>query len=155
MRLLDHFLGSFVAMEDLVETLTRGNVAEVKVLLASVAMALAVYQLVLIAVGYGKLRPRFLRAGPASAAHRAAGDAIALLMLITGVMCLAVYGFEDEAGGAHMVAGTALLAVLAFKVSVVRRDFGLGRYLPVLGLSVFLLLAVTWASSAGALLADR
>jgi hypothetical protein len=54
-----------------------------------------------------------------------------------------------------MVAGTALLAVLALKVSVVRRDFGLGRYLPVLGLSVFLLLAVTWATSAGALLAER
>jgi hypothetical protein len=141
-------------MEDVVETLTRGNVAEVKVLLASIAMALAVYQLVLIAVGYGKLRPPFLRARPASAAHRAAGDAIALLMLITGVMCLSVYGFEDEAG-VHAVAGSALLAVLALKVSVVRRDFGLGRYLPLLGISVFLFLAVTWASSAGALLADR
>jgi hypothetical protein len=32
-------------MEDLVEPLTRGNVAEVKVLLASIALALAVYQL--------------------------------------------------------------------------------------------------------------
>ena len=141
-------------MEDVVETLTRGNVAEVKVLLASIAMALAVYQLVLIAVGYGKLRPRFLRARAASATHRAAGDAIALLMLVTGVMCLSVYGFEDGAA-VHMVAGSVLLAVLAFKIAVVRRDFGLGRYLPVLGISVFLLLAVTWASSAGALLADR
>jgi hypothetical protein len=152
--LFDRFPGYGVGMEDVVETLTRGNVAEVKVLLASIAMALAVYQLVLIAVGYGKLRPRFLRAGAAAAAHRAAGDAIALLMLITGVMCLSVYGIEDEAG-IHMVAGSVLLAVLALKVAVVRRDFGLGRYLPVLGLSVFMLLAVTWASSAGALLADR
>ena len=141
-------------MEDVVETLTRGNVAEVKVLLASIAMALAVYQLVLIAVGYGRLRPRFLRARAASATHRAVGDAIALLMLITGVMCLSVYGLEDEAG-IHMVAASVLLGVLALKIAVVRRDFGLGRYLPVLGISVFLLLAVTWASSAGALLADR
>jgi hypothetical protein len=153
-RLFDRFPGYGVGMEHVVETLTRGNVAEVKVLLASIAMALAVYQLVLIAVGYGKLRPRFLRAGAAAAAHRAAGDAIALLMLITGVMCLSVYGIEDEAG-VHMVAGSVLLAVLALKIAVVRRDFGLGRYLPVLGLSVFMLLAVTWASSAGALLADR
>jgi hypothetical protein len=139
-------------MEDIVETLTRGNVAEVKILLASIAMALALYQLVLIAVGYGKLRPRYLRARAASAAHRAAGDAIALLMLITGVMCLSVYGFEDEAG-VHMVAGSVLLAVLALKIAVVRRDFGLGRYLPVLGLSVFALLCVTWLTSAGAVLA--
>lgn len=141
-------------MEDLVETLTRGNVTEVKVLLASVALALAVFQLVLIAVGYGKLRPRFLGPAPAAATHRAAGDTIALLLLIVGVMCLSVYGFEDDAT-VHIVAGSALLAVLALKIAVVRRDFGLGRLLPVLGISVFMLLAVTWASSAGSVLADR
>jgi hypothetical protein len=56
-------------LEDLIDTLTRGNVTEVKVLLASVALALAVYQLVLIAVGYGKLRPPFLGAGPATRTH--------------------------------------------------------------------------------------
>jgi hypothetical protein len=32
-------------VEDLVDTLTRGNPTEVKVVLASVALALAVYQL--------------------------------------------------------------------------------------------------------------
>jgi hypothetical protein len=53
------------------------------------------------------------------------------------------------------MAGSALLAVLALKISVVRRGFGLGRFLPVLGLSVLILLAVTWASSAGSLLAGR
>ena len=136
-------------MEDLVESLTRGNVAEVQVLLAAVALALAVYQLVVIAVAYGKLKLRFLDPAPASAAHRAVGDTIALLLVCTGVMCVSVYGFE----GAHGVAGTALLAVLAVKVSVVRRDFGLGRFLPLLGVSVFLLLCVTWATSAGGFLA--
>jgi hypothetical protein len=35
-------------LEDLVESVTRGNVTEVKVVLASVVLALAVYQLVLI-----------------------------------------------------------------------------------------------------------
>ncbi len=139
-------------MEDLIETLTRGNVAEVKVLLASIALALAVYQLVMAAVGYGRLRVGPLRAGPAFAAHRAVGDAIALVMLITGVMCLSVYGYEDDARG-HAIAGTALLAILAFKVSVVRRDFGLGRRLPVLGLTVFALLVVTWSTSAAGVLA--
>ena len=42
-------------VEDLVERLARGK---------------------LIAVGYGKLRPAFLGAGPASKAHRASGDTI-------------------------------------------------------------------------------
>jgi hypothetical protein len=100
-------------------------------------------------VAFGKVRLPFLAAPPASAAHRAVGDTIALLLLCTGVMCLSVYGFE----GAHAVAGSALLAVLALKIAVVRRDFGLGRYLPVLGVTVFLLLCVTWATSAGEFLA--
>ena len=69
-------------LEDLIETLTPGNATEVKVLLASVALALAVYQLFLIAVGYGKLRPPFLAAAPASSAHRAVGDTIAVLLVL-------------------------------------------------------------------------
>jgi hypothetical protein len=139
-------------MEDLVESLTRGNVTEVKVLLASVALGLACYQLAVIAVGYGRVRVPFLAPPPAFAAHRAVGDTIALLLLCTGVMCLSVYGFDDDARG-HAVAGSALIAVLALKVAVVRRDFGLGRFLPVLGITVFALLSVTWATSAGSFLA--
>ena len=139
-------------MEDLVETLTRGNTAEVKVLLASIALALGVYQLTVIAVGYGRLRVPFLAPPPALAAHRAVGDTIALLLLCTGIMCLSVYGFEDDRA-AHAYAGTALLSVLALKVIVVRRDYGLGRFLPLLGGTVFALLALTWATSAGDFLA--
>src|SRR3712207_784074 len=119
-------------MEDLVETLTRGNVTEVKVLLASVALALAAYQLLTIAVGYGRLRLPFLAARPASRTLRAVRVTIALLLLCTGVMRVGVHGVEDDAAG-HAIAGSALLAVLAGKVSVVRRDFGLGRFLPVVG----------------------
>ncbi len=40
-------------MEELLQTLTGGNVTEVKVVLASIVAALAVYQIVLITVGYG------------------------------------------------------------------------------------------------------
>jgi hypothetical protein len=138
-------------MEDLVEGLMRDNVAEVKVVLASVALALAVYQLVLIAVGYGKLRPPFLAARPASSAHRAIGDTIAFLLIVVGVTCLSVYGYDDDET-VHAAAGTALLAVLTLKVAVVRRGLGLGRALPLLGGTVFALLAVTWASSAGGFL---
>ena len=141
-------------MEDLVESLTRGNVTEVKVVLASVVMALACYQLVLIAVGYGKLRPAFLAARPASAAHRAAGDAIAVLLAVVAAdvpVLLRLRGRCDGARGG----GQRAPPVLALKIAVIRRWHGLGRYLPVLGLTVFVLLAVTWASSAGSFLADR
>jgi Family of unknown function (DUF6529) len=63
-------------------------------------------------------------------------------------------GFEDEQS-LHVIAAIALLAVLALKVLVVRRLHFLGRFLPIIGLSVFVLLAVTWASSAGDFLASR
>jgi Family of unknown function (DUF6529) len=140
-------------VEDLVESLTRGNPTEVKVVLASVAFALAAYQLVLIAVGYGKLRPSFLAPRPASAAHRASGDAIVVILVVVAVMCVSVFGFEDDAV-LHIAAGSALLAVLALKVAVLRRWHRAGRFLPLLGTSVFILLGLTWLSSAGSFLAD-
>lgn len=139
-------------MEDLVDTITRGNATEVKVLLASVALALAIYQLVLIAVGYGKLRPRFLAAPVASEAHRAVGDTIAVLLVVTALMCVGYFGFEDDAS-LHVIAAIALLAVLALKVVVVRWWSSLSRLLPALGVSVWLLLALTWLTSAGDFLA--
>ena len=139
-------------MEDLIDSLTRGNPTEVKVLLASVALALAVYQLVLISVGYGKLRLPFLGARPASRAHRAVGDTIAALLVVTAVMCVGYFGFEGDAA-AHMVAAVALLSVLAVKIAVIRRWHAVSRFLPALGISVWLLLALTWLTSAGDFLA--
>ncbi len=139
-------------VEDLIEALTRGNATEVKVVLASVALALAVYQLVLISVGYGKLRPRFLAPRPASAAHRAVGDTIAVVLVVVALMCVGYFGVEDGAA-LHVAAAIALLSVLALKVAVVRRWHALGRFLPALGISVWLLLALTWLTSAGDFLA--
>ena len=121
-------------------------------LLASVALALAVYQLVLISVGYGKLRPPFLEARPAARAHRAVGDTIAVLLVVTAFMCVGYFGFEDDAT-LHVAAGVGLLAILALKIVVVRWWHSLGRLLPGLGISVWLLLALTWVTSAGDFLA--
>jgi uncharacterized protein DUF6529 len=139
-------------MEDLVERLARGNVTEVKVVLTSVVLALAAYQLVLIAVGYGKLRPRFLGAAPAAKAHRASGDAIVVLIAVTALMCVSYFGLED--GAFHAVSGAALIAVLALKVVVIRWWHAAGRFLPALGLTAFVLLAATWLSTAGTFLAE-
>ncbi|HYP54690.1 MAG TPA: DUF6529 family protein [Solirubrobacterales bacterium] len=140
-------------MERLVEDIARGNVAEVKVVLASVALALAVYQLALAAVAYERLRPRFLASAVASWAHRASGDVILLLVAAVATACVSYYGFED--GGAHAIAACVLLAVLAAKVVAVRVGGRLGRLLPLLGLSLFAALAVTWLTSAGDFLGVR
>ena len=45
--------------------------------------------------------------------------------------------------------------MLALKIAVLRRWHSLGRYLPLLGLSAFTLLAITWATTAGSFLAER
>jgi small-conductance mechanosensitive channel len=140
-------------VEDLIDTLTRGNPTEVKVVLASVALSLAVYQLVLIAVGYGKLRPPFLAARPAAAAHRAVGDTIVVVLVVVALMCVGYFGLEDDAA-LHIAAAIALLSVLALKIVVLRWWHSMGRFLPALGISVWLLLALTWLTSAGDFLAN-
>ena len=136
-------------MEEFVLDVTNGNVAEVKVILASVVAALAIYQLALAAVGYGKVRIPFLANPAALRAHRAIGDTILVLAFVTAGMCLSVYGFEDD-GGIHAVAGAIVLGVLVLKTGIVRSDsLRIGRLLPPLGIAVFVLFMITWATSAG------
>ena len=136
-------------MEEFVIDLTNGNVAEVKVLLATVIAALAIYQLFLAAVGYGVIRIPFLANPAALRGHRAIGDTIFALAVITGAMCLGVYGFEED-GGVHAIAGAAVIGVLLVKTLVVRSSsLRIGRLLPPLGIAVFFLFVLTWGTSAG------
>jgi Family of unknown function (DUF6529) len=134
-------------VEQLIDEVTRGNVTEVKVVLATVILALAIYQLLLAAVAYGWVRLPFLEAETASWTHRASGDAIVVLAILVATACLARYGFED--GGAHAVFGCALLGLLVLKVLVVRGGGRLSRLLPLIGASVFVLFGLTWLTSAG------
>jgi hypothetical protein len=134
-------------MEELLLNLTRGNVPEVKIVLASVVALLAAYQVGLMAVGYVKLRLPFLKPLPASKAHRAIGDSIVAVTITVAIMCIGYFGFEDDAA-VHILLACALLAVLAFKILVVRRLHRLNRLLPTLGISVFLLFWATWFSAA-------
>jgi Family of unknown function (DUF6529) len=145
-------------VEDLVEDLTRGNVTEVKVALASIVAALALYQVALMAVGYGKLRLPFLGGGPASRAHRAIGDALVVIIVVVALMCIAYFGVEeveDTRGLLHVIAAIALLSAVALKIVVVRWWHGMGRFLPYIGGSLLLLVAVTWITSAGDFFASR
>jgi hypothetical protein len=129
--------------------LVQGNPTEVKVVLASVATALALYQVVLAAIGYRRLR--VIDAEPAFMTHRASGDTIAVLLIVVAIMCLSYFELEDSAF--HAVTGFLLLVVLAVKVVVIRWWHSAGRFLPVLGITVLGLLVATWASTAGAFLA--
>lgn len=134
-------------MEDVIETLTRGNVTEVKVVLATVLVALAVYQLVLAAVSYGKVRPRLLESGPATWAHRASGDTIIVLAVLVAVACISFYGWDE--GGAHAVLGCLVLGALALKVLAVRIGGSSSPLLPWIGIALFGLFVATWWTSAG------
>lgn len=142
-------------MEDFVEALTRDNVSEVKVVLASVVTALAIYQVLLMAVGYGKVRLPFLKARPASFAHRASGDTIVLITLLIAFMCLSYFGWDDSShsddrsSALHAVAGILLIGVLGLKIVVIRWWHRMGRFLPALGMTVLVLFLVTWFGSVG------
>jgi Family of unknown function (DUF6529) len=134
-------------VEGLIEELTRGNVTEVKVVLASVIVALAVYQLVLASVSYGKVRPRFLESGPATWAHRALGDTILVLAVLVALACIGFYGWEE--GGAHAIFGCLVLGALALKVLAVRIGGSSSPLLPWIGIALFGLFIATWWTSAG------
>jgi hypothetical protein len=134
-------------LEELLISLTRGNVSEVKIVLATALALLAVYQVGLMAVGYGKLRLPFLGPVSASRAHRAIGDSIVAVTLTVALMCIVYFGFDDD-GAVHIVLALALLAVLGFKILVIRRLRQFDRWLPALGISVLLLFWATWFSAA-------
>jgi len=138
-------------VEDFVVDITRGNPGSVKTVLASVVLALALYQVILAAIGYRKLR--VIDAKPAFFTHRASGDVIAVLVVIVALMCLSVFGFEDDYM-LHITAACLALIVLAIKVAVVRSGVG-SRFLPLLGVTLFTLLAITWFTVAPGFLAGE
>lgn len=149
-------------MDDWVEQITGGHVTEVKVVLTTIVAALAFYQVFLMAVGYGKVKLPFLQPSPASRAHRAIGDSVVSITLLIGLMCLAYFGIEDGVEDAypsdrgrvvwHLVASFALFGVLALKIVVLRWWHSMGKYLPLLGLSVFALFIASWVTSSAAYL---
>ena len=141
-------------MEGFFDELTGGNTTEVKVVLASIVAALAVYQVALMAVGWGRVKLPFLTPPAASIVHRAIGDSLVVIIVLVAVMCVSYFEIEDDAT-LHVVAAIALLAVLAFKIVVVRWWHGLSRLLPALGITVWALIGVTVATSAGSFLADK
>lgn len=137
-----------------IDQLSGGQVTSVKVVLTTVLVVLAMYQLLLAAVFYRKIRLPVLAGRVAAMTHRSSGDAICVVVVLIGLMCVSGYELGDalEHRGtrvaAHVVVSTLLVVVLAIKVLVVR--FGgkrISRLLPYFGASVFLLLVGSWATS--------
>jgi Family of unknown function (DUF6529) len=132
-------------MADLLVNITGNRVPEVKLVLTVVVVVMAAYQVLLMAVGYGKLKLPFLSSSAASFSHRSVGDAIVPVTLLVAIACLVYFGLEEwfDEAFLHGVLGVLLLAVLGFKIAVVRRLHSFSRFLPVLGVSVFVLFALT------------
>ncbi|HWC71876.1 MAG TPA: DUF6529 family protein [Actinomycetota bacterium] len=146
-------------MEDFVDGLTRGNVSQVKTVLASIVLALALYQVALMAVAYGKLRVSFLKPKAASFTHRSVGDAAVAIGIFVAFLCYSYFGVGDgiehardeETGRAtiHVVAGSLFIVAVMAKIVVVRWWRRLERFLPALGLTMLSLFSVAWITSAG------
>ena len=83
------------SLYELVDSLTRGDVSQVKTVLATVVAVLSAYQVFLMGVGWGKLRLPFLNVKAASFAHRATGDMIAVVTLLVAFMCLVYFEVGD------------------------------------------------------------
>jgi Family of unknown function (DUF6529) len=146
-------------VEDFIEDLAQGNVTEVKVVLASIVVVLAVYQILLMAVGYGKIHLPFLESKAASFTHRSSGDTIVIITMVVAFMCIGYFEIQDGVEHAdegeqtrvliHVVAAFLLLATFVMKIIVVRWWHRMGKFLPLLGISLFVLFFITWATSAG------
>jgi hypothetical protein len=132
-------------MADFLVAITGDRVPEVKLVLTGVVVALAAYQVLLMAVGYGKLKLPFLSSQAASFTHRSVGDTIVPVTLFVATACLAYFGLEDwfDEAFLHGFLGVLLLVVLAFKIVVVRRLHAFSRFLPLLGGTVFVLFMLT------------
>lgn len=133
------------------------EITATKIVLATVVVVFALYQVGLIAVVYGWLPPTLPARRVASRAHRLVGMTTALLTVGIAITCISSYNVGDalEKGprtAAHVIGGSLLLLLLAAKLVVVRRGprqgQAHGRALPVLGLSVASLFVLTWATSA-------
>ncbi len=146
-------------MDQFVDEVTRGNVSQVKTVLASVVLALAGYQVLLMAVGYGKIRVPFLKPKAASLTHRAVGDAAVAVGIFVAFLCYSYFGVGDGIEHArgeetvratiHVVAGSLFVVAVVAKVIVVRRYRRLDRLLPAIGLTLFALFSIAWLTSAG------
>ena len=134
--------------QKLVFTLFFSSTISLKVWLATVAVALAVAQLLTAAWVFGKLpwsAPSWV--GPI---HRMSGRLAFLVSLPVAYHCLWSLGFQDSSTRvlAHSILGCAFYGAFATKVTIVRSRGLPGAALPVAGGLAFAVLVAAWYTSA-------
>jgi hypothetical protein len=130
-------------------TLAFTKTINLKVWFATIAFALALFQLGSSLRFYGKIGrgrvPRWLRP-----AHRVSGTLAFLFTILVAYHCLWALGFQAHSGTrvlVHGVAGCFFFGALTSKVLIVRSRRMPGWALPLAGGAVFAALTVIWISS--------
>lgn len=123
----------------------------IKASLAAVAFILAVIQVLLMLQLYGKVR--IFPGSPAILArwHRREGDLLLLIFVVIAYHCVtrAVIDRESSRIVSHATFGSLLLAVIFFKVVVVRWLPKVMPYVAWIGSTLFILVTGTVLTSAG------
>ncbi|MFI5955283.1 DUF6529 family protein [Cryptosporangium sp. NPDC051539] len=120
---------------------------QVKVWLATVAVVLAVVQLITALAMWGKLP---LRGSWVSPVHRWSGRVAFVLTIPVVIHCLYALGFADYSARtlAHSILGCLFFGVFTTKMLVLTKHGLAGWVLPLFGGAVFAALVGVWATSA-------
>lgn len=126
------------------------DAVKLKALLTTIALGLAVVQVVLALWLYKKLPLAGPAPRPVGLTHRVIGTAAFILTLPVALHCLIAYGvrFSSLRVTIHSVAGCFFYGVFAAKVLFVQSKRLPGWTLPVAGGLLAILLGVLWYSSA-------
>ncbi len=126
------------------------STANMKAWLATLAVALAVFQLVSALKIYGRLLPGRSTPSWLGDVHRLSGTLAFLATLPVAYHCLWSFGYQtgDTRVWVHSLVGCVFYGALTTKVFVVRNHALPGWALPVAGGLVFAVLTAAWATSA-------
>ena len=118
----------------------------VKSWLASVALLLAIVQVVTALIIYGKIRGN---GRTAAFLHRWSGRAAVVASVPVAAHCLYIAGFaaSDARVLVHSVAGSFFYGIFATKMFLLSTDDSPGWALPVAGSAAFAALTALWATS--------
>ena len=123
----------------------------IKASLAALAFILAVVQVLLMLQLYGKIR--IFPGSPSTLAwwHRREGDLLLLIFVAIAYHCVTLAFIDRESSRvvSHAIFGSLLLAVILFKVIVVRWLPGVMPYIAWIGSALFIVATGTILTSAG------
>ena len=134
---------------DLVTTVFSSTIAA-KAWLATAVIVLALVQVTTAARMWGRLSFLPVRGPVVAGVHRWSGRSAFVISLPVFFHCVTILGFQtpDARIAAHSIAGTFLYGVFAAKMFFVHDRAHPRWVLPVLGTTLFAVLATLWGTSA-------